>query len=409
MNVTTDVTVSRGNSRVLNRVEGDLRVEDATLSSDSSDNTIYVTGSTFCSGDCTFNCNLKTESLEGQDGDIIVEGNLEVGHLIRIRDGKLRCGTNLSAERVDVDKRVDVSGNVNLKSMDVDGSVNIEGDIQSTSINVGGGFKAKGKVNSEKLDVGGSAEIGSEADIGDVDVGGRLNLAGGVVHTCKVGGKVESSRILRFERLKVGGKVRIAGGEGGDIHVGGSLTSDGDLTFGELDVGGKVEIKGDATGRSIEVGGKVNVSNNLVLSDELDVGGVAETGGNIKSKKIKVGGEVKAMMIEASDEIESHTIISTKGVKAQRIRVKGGEVQGTIMADDVVIEEDSRVEDIIADRVELQRDSRAKNIYAADISIESGCSVSGEIQYTSSLKRERNVDLATEPKKVQKLEHTPSS
>jgi cytoskeletal protein CcmA (bactofilin family) len=116
-----------------------------------------------------------------------------------------------------------------------------------------------------------------------------------------------------------------------------------------------------------------------------------------------VGGEIKAVMVEASGEIEADTITTTKGVKARRIRIKGGKAKGTIVADEIVVEEDSRVDDVYADSVELRRDSSARNVYAADIRIESGCSVSGDIQYTNSLRAERNIDYASEPKKVEKL------
>ena len=84
-----DVLVPRGASRTLGMVEGDLRVEDAIVKTDSSDSMVHVKGSTICVGDCSFNCGLRTKLLEIRDGELVVEGDLEVERVARARTGAL--------------------------------------------------------------------------------------------------------------------------------------------------------------------------------------------------------------------------------------------------------------------------------------------------------------------------------
>jgi cytoskeletal protein CcmA (bactofilin family) len=80
-----------------------------------------------------------------------------------------------------------------------------------------------------------------------------------------------------------------------------------------------------------------------------------------------------------------------------------GEVRGLIKADEVVIGERARVEDIYANRIVLEEEARARNMYGARIRLESDCHVYGEAQYTESLETEHGVTFARSPQKVSKL------
>ena len=125
-------------TKSLTRVDGDLRIEDATVKSDSPDNTVHVEGSTLCYDDCTFNCNLRTRSLEGRRGKIFVEGDLTVEHSVKIRMGELYVRGNMSTERMEVGRRVEVAGDLNSKRVDVGGALKVEGCVKSTDLRVGG-------------------------------------------------------------------------------------------------------------------------------------------------------------------------------------------------------------------------------------------------------------------------------
>jgi cytoskeletal protein CcmA (bactofilin family) len=80
-----------------------------------------------------------------------------------------------------------------------------------------------------------------------------------------------------------------------------------------------------------------------------------------------------------------------------------GEVVGSIHADEVEIGERAKVEDVHAKRIIMEEKAQARNLYGETISIESDCSVSGEVQYTQSLRTERNVFFAKTPVKIDKL------
>jgi cytoskeletal protein CcmA (bactofilin family) len=206
----------------------------------------------------------------------------------------------------------------------------------------------------------------------------------------------------------VGGKAQIAGGEGGNIEVGGALSCDGDLSFSRIDVGGTVSIDGDATGEDIKVGGTVKVTKNLTLSENLKVGGTVKIGEAVKAYTIKVGGKIEAEKAEADRAIETNTLITTLGAKAEYIEIgRRGKVMGPIIADEALIKRRAHIEDIYAKSVELRNGCRVRNVYAEDIRMESNCTVDGEVNYTTSLRSERNVSFAFEPKKTEKLPPPP--
>jgi cytoskeletal protein CcmA (bactofilin family) len=106
------------------------------------------------------------------------------------------------------------------------------------------------------------------------------------------------------------------------------------------------------------------------------------------SEKVSVGGSIE-------------TVEGTRGSFVEIGR--RGEVRGLIKADEVVIEERARVEDIYANRIVLEEEARARNLYGARIRLESDCHVYGEVQYTESLETEHGVTFANQPQKVSKL------
>jgi cytoskeletal protein CcmA (bactofilin family) len=76
---------------------------------------------------------------------------------------------------------------------------------------------------------------------------------------------------------------------------------------------------------------------------------------------------------------------------------------GPLYAENVVIKERARVEDIYASTIKMEEKAEARNLYGENISIESQCQIHGEIQYTQNLKTEDKVFLAKSPQKVEEL------
>ena len=61
------------------------------------------------------------------------------------------------------------------------------------------------------------------------------------------------------------------------------------------------------------------------------------------------------------------------------------------------------MEDVYGKKVLLRRGAHAENVYGEDITIESNCHISGEVQYTGELRMNEHVSLAKEPHKVDTL------
>ncbi len=433
----SDVFVQKS-KRALSQVAGNLTVEDGVIVSDSPDGIVRVAGSTLFTGDCTFDCALHTTTLESREGSITV-GNLLVERLIRIKEGELVVQGTLSAPRMEVDRRVQVSGDLTCadnrvggslevggktkaervsvggrfvgasdaeaQSIDVGGSVEILGTTKAGRVNVGGKFQGKGRVEVDSVNVGGTFSSDSDVKIGDLHVGGSVSIAGGMIdRRAKVGGLMESTGELHFGQICVGGRLQIETGTGRGIDVGGQVATKGDLRFEMLEVGGEAGIGGSATGQRVGIGGGIDVSGNLDLSGELKVGGYAHVVGKAKARSMQVGGRIKAESAVADEEIETTVLLTPDGTRARRIQIgRDGEAQGTLTASQIIIGEKSRVEDLHGGSVEMRRGSRARNIHAKSLDIESDCTITGEVLYTEGLRADRNVGFARKPEKVEKL------
>jgi cytoskeletal protein CcmA (bactofilin family) len=440
--VPEEVRVPRGTHKHIDEVDGDLIVNDATVSAETPGGVIKVHGVTECRDDCRFESSLETTELRGSSGDILVQGDLTATRLVKLKRGRLEVDGNLVTPKIDVDKSVDVSGDLDtglarvggsitvegnakatrvdvggsfkvfsqaeIEEIDVGGSVTIERAAKTGLINVGGSFKGNGPVEADKIDVGGSVRIEGEADVNEIDVGGTVKLEGGKVGNIKVGGSLKASRPLNFGNIRVGGSVKISGGVGREIDVGGTFKSDGDLEFVNIDVGGTVKIDGDAKGRNIDVGGTVSVNGDLDLSEDLRVGGKASIDGILKARTVRVGGKVEAFKIEAIDEIATNTLRTRKGAKAEEIGIgRRGEAEGPLIANKILIRERARVEDVYGGTVVLRRGSRANNVYAERLTIENDCRITGEVKYTDTLRADRDARLSMDPEKTEKLPAPP--
>jgi cytoskeletal protein CcmA (bactofilin family) len=112
-----------------------------------------------------------------------------------------------------------------------------------------------------------------------------------------------------------------------------------------------VEIKGNAEGESVDVGGKVGVEKNLTLTDKLDVGGTAEVHEELKAKYVDVGGSLKARKAEVEASVDVGGKIETsEGVKAAKVEIgRKGRIIGVVVAEEVQLEERAEADDIYAD------------------------------------------------------------
>ncbi|RLG46606.1 MAG: hypothetical protein DRN92_04910, partial [Thermoproteota archaeon] len=186
--------------------------------------------------------------------------------------------------------------------------------------------------------------------------------------------------------------------------VGGVLKVTGSLKFDKLDVGGKASVSGRAEGREVEVGGAIVVGDDLILKENLDVGGTCRVRGLLKARSMKIGGGVEADLIKAEDLVKAGGYIKTsKGVKAREVRIgRRGEIKGPVVAEEVLIEERARVEDIYADEIVMEERSRARSLHGRRIYLERRCRVLGEVEYVETLEKETDVEVGLE-KKVEEI------
>jgi len=143
------VSVPQNSTATLGSVEGDLHVgEGSTIKAEEGLERITVSGFVRCEGDCSFECGLTAESLDGRDGNILIRGDLSVSASIRIREGELHVAGNLLAKTMDVDKRVIVGKDLSVEKIDVGGSLEVAGITKALDLDVGGSYKASGSLKA---------------------------------------------------------------------------------------------------------------------------------------------------------------------------------------------------------------------------------------------------------------------
>ncbi|RLG39825.1 MAG: hypothetical protein DRO05_07955, partial [Thermoproteota archaeon] len=169
----------------------------------------------------------------------------------------------------------------------------------------------------------------------------------------------------------------------------------GSIKFNRIDVGGKVSISGTAEGDEVDVGGKISVDRDLKLRGKLDVGDVCKVKGLLEAESISIGGGVEAELIRAENSIKVGGYIRTsKGTKAKKVRIgKRGEIRGPVVAEEVIVEERARVEDIYADEIVMEERARARSLHGRRIYLERGCRVLGEVEYVEALEKEVDVEV----------------
>ncbi|HVH14881.1 MAG TPA: hypothetical protein VNA15_04080 [Candidatus Angelobacter sp.] len=405
-----DVSVSKGATAKLGRVEGDLRVGQAAKI-EPEDKVVQVTGRVSCDGDADFHGSLACSEFSARHGKIRIEGDLTAKEDVQVEDGQLFIDGSLEATTVSVDKALRIGGNARADDFDVGGVLEVRGTISGKKVDVGGSFKVQGAADVEEVDVGGTVDIDGLVRSVKLDVGGMARIGGGEVSKdVDVGGKFESTKPLKFSRIDVGGLATLAeGGEGGDVDVGGKFESRADLSFNSLDVGGMASIDGNGKGVEVDVGGLLRVSGSLTLERDLDIGGRAYIGAELRLDSLDVGGSMEADRIIAQKSVEVGGDLKTiKGTRGDTVELRhGSRASGPIVAREVSVGHGGRVEDVYADKLEMEHGSKARNLYFRVGIIEAGVNVEGEVLYTGSIEASGDVRFGRPASKVGELPKSP--
>lgn len=398
-------TIRSSNTITLDVVDGDLELDrQATVKGSGVPPKVKVCGTVHCSGDTIFDGDLSAENLEAES-TVVIHGDLEILNTVEVEDGRLEVHGNVSAKHVDVDDAIYVGKDLTVHEIEVGGSLTVNGNVNAEEVEVGGAFRAK-EIAAKNVEVGGSLLAESQVDMQNLEVGGTVGIGGGKIHNVDVGGIFESSSPLRFGNIDVGGAVRLRGKNSGKkIDVGGSLTVEGELIFEEIEVGGKVSINGLAEGVYMAVGGKVDVDGSLKLSGSIDVGGRVDVSGEISAENITIGGVLRARKVTSEKRVKVGGSLSTDdGVRAGFVEMgRRSEARGPIVADEVIIGKDARVESIYGKEILMRKGANAENIYGEKVTVESHCRINGELKYTMELNASEKAILAKKPQKVTSL------
>lgn len=394
--------VTQGSTVFLSNVLNDLIIEGYAVIKAKDGDTVFVKGEIAIKNGAFFECNLITEKLTSENGDVEISGNLEVSDSIIVRKGNLKIGNSLTANTVDIEGSLIVKNNFLSLSVNVSDSLNVNGDMKAMEVNIGNKITVLGSVKAEVINVNDSAELLGNVNIGVINSKGNVRVKNGTIKEVIVKGSLEVTDRLNFDRLDVGQTAVLGSASGGIISVGNKFTVYSDLIFVSMDVEGSCIVNGNCEGGNINVIGILDVKGDLKLSGMLNVEGLVNVQGMIISNFINVTDGIKAISVIANEKIDvSGTITLQKGIKSNTIKLnKPCKVIGYLIGDEIIIDEKCEVQDIYGGYVELGRESKAQNIYARDIRLEEKCIIAGNILFTNNLVIESNVKLLGKHSKV---------
>jgi predicted acyltransferase (DUF342 family) len=382
-----ETTIPEGTTVSLGVVEGDISAGDHTLIRASEGSLVLVKGRAFFEGGVEVDCDFECDSLESTDGIVRVNGNLTVH------------------EDIDVEEALYTRGNVKARKVEVGGRLSVGMSLETQTADIGGSLEVQGKVTAGLVDVGGSCEVLGDVNLADLDVGGSVEVGGGeVTGKIEVGGRFAAGKELKFDRIESGGTIELCGGTGKTIEVGGRLQSKGDLSCEEIEVGGVASIEGNLSGRKAEFGGRIEVSGDLALTGRLEVGGVAEIGGTLTGADVEVGGSLRALKGVLSGRVEIGGRVETiHGLKADRIEIaRDASCVGILVGSTVHLEKRAQVQDVYCSQLTVEGGSRLGKVYTETADIGDVC-VIGELVYTKELREGNRVIYLKPPKKSEGL------
>jgi len=115
-------------------VEGDLAIgRRAIIDGSGTPPAVKVSGTVYCEGDNTFECNLSAENLEAED-DVTIHGDLETENYVKVEDGRLEVYGKMTGKSADVDCALYVTGDLAVQTVDVGGSLKVEGNAKAEDV-----------------------------------------------------------------------------------------------------------------------------------------------------------------------------------------------------------------------------------------------------------------------------------
>ncbi|MGC9164962.1 MAG: hypothetical protein ACP5GU_04475 [Thermoprotei archaeon] len=389
----------------LSTVSGNLIIEEYTIIKAKDGDTVFVSGEIRIKNGAFFECNLKTEKLISESGDIEISGYLHVNDSIVIKRGNLKVNGSLTTNIIDVNGSLTVKKNFSAFSVNINGSLNVDGDMKVIEANINGKITIFGSTEAKIIITHDSVEFLGNVNIGTVNAEKNVKIRDGIIKELAIKGNLEVINKLIFDKLDVNQIAILGSATGGIINIGNKLIVNNNLTFDSMDIKGACIINGDCEGGNINISDSFNVKGNLKISGMLNVNGHVEVNGKIISNFINVNNGIKAESVIANEKINASGVIIVKKImKASVIKLnKLCKIIGLIIGDEVIIGEKCELQDIYGGYVELGRESKARNIYARDIRLEEKCIITGDMFFTNNLVIESNVKILGKYNKVNEL------
>lgn len=432
----SDLRIPRGQTAILDRVEGELRLGNNATIQASNGKKIIITKGVYLEGKAYVNGDLECDLIESEVffsklGEIKTGQQRARLELTGRYAGKLKVNGNLTVHKqLSVTHSVEVTGTISASDIDVGGKIEAD-NIHCDKIRIGGRADIHNIFEASSTEIGGKVVASGTVKLGNINVGGEVQVGGGLIEgNIRVRGKFTSTKQLEFGELTVYGKGSLpANCKGHKISAFGKLEVDGNLNCDIIEVGGVIEIDGDCHSEHIEVGGKLEVGGSLSVSDKLEGYGSIEVENDFETTNFRLSGKLEAGKVIVKEEADiSGKLETDNGLKAKTVIVRiGSRCEGPIIGERVEVGKRSdlsyggwgnwalkmasaggmaRVDDVYATEAVIGPMSQAARIFAAKVTLEQ-CSAAWQITYTNELKLAEGAGVSEQPQKVDTLPNPP--
>lgn len=386
MNPKQVIVVEKRKRMKLSTVDGDLKIKKgATIIAEKG--TIVVNGRVRNKGGFKCKGNLEARTVESEKGSVTIFGDLKVEREVSV-DKKLIVKGDAEAETLSAGMTVKVYGKCKAESVSAGMSVKLYGEVEVESVSAGMNAHVNGNGKVGSISAGMRANVYGTIEGGKVSAGMKAVIIGGVFEKADAGMSLILKKEIKVEKASAGMSLKIKDNATIDSGSAGmSIKAAKNLTFDKLSAGMRAIIGGDASGESMSVGMSLICKGNIEARNKISVGMKCKAAKNITAGRISIGRKLIA-----------------KYTKAKHVEVgKKGRIRGTVEADRVILKPRVRAGTIYANEIEMQENSKAKNVFADIIFMEYKANVSGKLQYTESFDCEEGVKAKKKAKKVKAL------
>lgn len=313
----SNISVKRGSTVRLGRVEGELKVGDnAKIETSSSieEKLVVVSQAAYFEGSAEVNCSFECETLK-------------VGYRGR---QPLRIGGNLIVhKRLEIGESIEVLGTIEAEEIDVMGKIRAR-SIRCDRFNALGNASVMGNLDCDVMEIGKVTKIQSNCIAKTVGVNGQLHLQGTLEsESVVIYGSADVSQVIKSRSLKIGGKFRALRAEiDGEIDLTGEAETKQGLLGNTVIIATGSKCGGPIVGDRVEVG-----KSGAVLADQrsswagqslkIRIIGKETCVENVYGKLVRLGASSR------SSNVYSEIVEFEQGAVANQVQYTG-EIRGPI-------------------------------------------------------------------------------